>query len=133
MSACGRFLPLVTAAVVSVTMAVEAQMIDNNQAPNVAKAGINKSLQDEIGAGRGNVTTPGSSMCMIAHDPYRAIRRGRQLFQRKFTHAQGQGPNENDGVGDINTRSMPSELGWPTAARFVMDGRAGRREWAATS
>lgn len=43
---------MVTAAVVSVTMAVEAQMIDNNQAPNVAKAGINKSLQDEIGAGR---------------------------------------------------------------------------------
>ena len=42
-------------------------------------------------------------MCMIAHDPYRAIRRGRQLFQRKFTHAQGQGPNENDGVGDINS------------------------------
>ena len=66
MPACGRFLPLVTVAVVSVTMAVEAQMIDNNQAPNVAKAGINKSLQDEIGAGRGNVTTPGSSMCMIA-------------------------------------------------------------------
>jgi cytochrome c2 len=40
---------------------------------------------------------------MIAHDPYRAIRRGRQLFQRKFTHAQGQGPNEGDGVGDLNT------------------------------
>ena len=38
MSACRRFLPLVTVAVVSVTMAVEAQMIDNNQAPNVAKA-----------------------------------------------------------------------------------------------
>jgi len=103
MSACGRFLPLVVGAVWSITMAVEAQMIDNNQAPNVAKAGINKSLQDEIGAGRGSVTTPGSSMCMIAHDPYRAIRRGRQLFQRKFTHAQGQGPNENDGVGDINS------------------------------
>jgi hypothetical protein len=103
MSACGRFLPLVTTAVVSVTMAVQAQMIDNTQAPNVAKAGINKSLQDEIGTGRGSLTTPGSSMCMIAHDPYRAIRRGRQLFQRKFTHAQGQGPNEGDGVGDVNT------------------------------
>jgi hypothetical protein len=94
---------LVTIAVVSVTMAVEAQMIDNNQAPNVAKAGINKALQDEIGAGRGSVTTPGSSMCMIARDPYRSVRRGRQLFQRKFTYAQGQGPNERDGVGDINT------------------------------
>ena len=103
MSARGRFLPLVMTAVVSATLAVEAQMVDNTQAPNVAKAGINKSLQDEIGPGRGSLTTPGSSMCMIAHDPYRAIRRGRQLFQRKFTHAQGQGPNEGDGVGDINT------------------------------
>jgi hypothetical protein len=28
---------------------------------------------------------------------------GRQLFQRKFTRAQGQGPNESDGVGDINS------------------------------
>jgi len=93
----------VTVAVVSVTMAVEGQMIDNNQAPNVAKAGINKSLQEEVGAGRGNVSTPGSSVCVIARDPYRSVRRGRQLFQRKFTHAQGQGPNENDGVGDINT------------------------------
>jgi cytochrome c2 len=91
------------AAGVSITTAVQAQMIDNNQAPNVAKAGINKSLQDEIGAGRGNLTTPNSSMCMIARDPYRSIRRGRQLFQRKFTQAQGQGPNQNDGVGDINT------------------------------
>ena len=103
MSVCGRFLPLVVGAILSITISVEAQMIDNNQAPNVAKAGINKSLQDEIGPGRGNLTTPGSSICMITRDPYRAVRRGRQLFQRKFTHAQGQGPNENDGVGDINT------------------------------
>ena len=79
------------------------QMIDNTEAPNTAKAGINKSLLDEIGAGRGNITTPGSSICMINRDPFRSIRRGRQLFQRKFTRVQGQGPNPNDGVGDINT------------------------------
>ena len=30
------------------------QMIDNTQAPNTAKAGINKSLLDEIGPGRGD-------------------------------------------------------------------------------
>src|SRR5438874_7991878 len=81
----------------------QAQMIDNTQAPNTAKAGINKSLLDEIGAGRGDVMTPGSSVFIIGRDPYRSIRRGRQLFQRKFTHVQGQGPNEKDGVGDINT------------------------------
>jgi Di-haem oxidoreductase, putative peroxidase len=80
-----------------------AQMIDNTQAPNNAKAGINKSLTDEIGAGRGDVMTPGSSVYIINRDPFRSIRRGRQLFQRKFTHAQGQGPNEGDGIGDINT------------------------------
>src|SRR5579863_7414180 len=83
--------------------AVHAQMIDNTQATNTAAAGINKSLTDEIGAGRGTVLTPGSSLYIIKRDPFRSIRRGRQLFQRKFTHAQGQGPNEGDGVGDINT------------------------------
>jgi hypothetical protein len=88
------FLALITTA--------QAQMIDNTQAPNTAKAGINKSLQDEIGAGRGNVMMPGSSAYIINRDPFRAIRRGRQLFQRKFTRLQGQGPNEKDGVGDIN-------------------------------
>jgi di-heme oxidoreductase (putative peroxidase) len=82
-----------------------AQMIDNTQAPNIAKGGINKSLEDEIGAGRGSLTTPNSSMCMISHDPFRAVRRGRQLFQRKFTRMQGEGPNEGDGVGDINTNN----------------------------
>ena len=74
-----------------------AQLIDNTQAPNTAKAGINKSLQDEIGAGRGDVLTPNSSIYLINRDPFRSIRRGRQLFQRKFTQAQGQGPNEGDG------------------------------------
>lgn len=47
--------------------------------------------------------TPGSSIHIINRDPFRSIRRGRQLFQRKFTRVQGQGPNSGDGVGDINT------------------------------
>jgi hypothetical protein len=80
-----------------------AQMIDNTQAPNTVKAGIHKSLLDEIGSGRGNVMTSGSSVFMINRDAFRSIRRGRQLFQRKFTHLQGQGPGEKDGYGDINT------------------------------
>src|SRR5262244_2949844 len=82
---------------------LHGQMIDNTQATNTAGAGINKSLSDEIGAGRGSVLTPGSSLYIINRDPFRSIRRGRQLFQRKFTQAQGQGPNEGDGGGDINT------------------------------
>jgi len=80
-----------------------AQMIDNTLAPNTANAGIHKSLQDEIGAGRGDGMTVGSSVWLISRDPFRSIRRGRQLFQRKFTRVQGQGANEEDGVGDINT------------------------------
>lgn len=81
----------------------QAQMIDNTQAPSTAKAGINKSLLDEIGAGRGSITTSGSSIFIINRDPFRSVRRGRQLFQRKFTRLQGQGANEGDGVGDLNT------------------------------
>jgi len=103
MSVVQRAHTAIAAALLVASAIANAQMIDNTQAPSTAKAGINKSLLDEIGPGRGDVNTPGSSVCMINRDPFRAIRRGRQLFQRKFTHLQGQGPNEKDGVGDINT------------------------------
>ncbi|NOT31277.1 MAG: thiol oxidoreductase-like protein [Planctomycetes bacterium] len=78
-----------------------AQLTDLTQTPNAAGAGIAKSLEQEIGPGRGDVLTPGSSRFLIARDPFRSIRRGRQLFQRKFTAAQGVGPRTGDGVGDI--------------------------------
>lgn len=93
---CAGVLTLLTAS-------GSAQMIDQTQAPNSAKDGINKSLAQEVGAGRGSVTTPDSSLFIIARDPFRAVRRGRQLFQRKFTRDQGQGPGVGDGHGDINT------------------------------
>ena len=80
-----------------------AQMIDRTHNPNLANAGIAKSYQQEIGSGRGNSTTPDSSSFVIIRDPFRAIRRGRQLFQRKFLRIQGQGPLASDGIGDINT------------------------------
>src|SRR4030095_13703922 len=80
-----------------------AQLTDQTLAPNTAQAGIAKSLQDEIGAGRGDSYTPGSSIFIINRDPFRSIRRVRQLFQRKFTREQGQGPNEGDCAGDIET------------------------------
>src|SRR6185369_9692279 len=92
--------------IIALTLAAplgRAQMIDNTQAPNTAKAGINKSLLHEIGAGRGDAMTPDSSIFLIKRDPFRSIRRGRQLFQRKFTMVQGLGPNELDGLGDINS------------------------------
>jgi len=97
-----RTIAVTILALVAWISTLHAQMIDNTQAANTAGAGINKSLTDEIGTGRGDVLTPNSSIYIISRDPFRSIRRGRQLFQRKFTQAQGQGRNEGDGVGDIN-------------------------------
>jgi len=57
-----RVLSFISAAGLLIAAASQAQMIDNTQAPNTAKAGINKSLLDEIGAGRGDVMTAGSSV-----------------------------------------------------------------------
>src|SRR5215468_7879668 len=89
--------------VLFICCSARAQLVDNTIAPNTAKAGINKSLADEIGPGRGDIMTPYSSLFIINRDPFRAIRRGRQIFQRKFTRDQGQGPSNGDGHGDINT------------------------------
>src|SRR5215475_11148505 len=80
-----------------------AQMIDRTQNPNVANFGIAKSLTQQIGAGRGSWTMPDSSSFLIARDPFRAIRRGRQLFQRKFLRSQGQGPLSQDAAGNLET------------------------------
>jgi cytochrome c peroxidase len=76
-------------------------LIDQTKAPNAAKEGIAKSLTEEIGAGRGDWSTPDSSSFIISRDPFRAIRRGRQLFQRKFFRQDGSGPYVRDGSGDI--------------------------------
>ena len=82
-----------------------AQLPDRTRNPNTANAGIAKSLAQQIGAGAGNTVTPNSSRFIIARDPFRAVRRGRQLFQRKFTRDQGHGPITGDGDGkhDIET------------------------------
>lgn len=95
-------LAVFAAAVCSMETA-EAQLTDNTQTPNTENAGIFKSYQQQIGAGVGNSMTPGSSTFIMLRDPARAIRRGRQLFQRKFTDAQGLGPRAQDGVGNIHS------------------------------
>ena len=81
--------------------AAQAQETDITQTPNNEQAGIKKSLEHQIGAGRGDIDTPDSSLYIINRDPFRSIRRGRNLFQRKFTLAQGFGPRTGDGHGDI--------------------------------
>jgi hypothetical protein len=93
------------------TASALAQMPDKTVTPNQANEGINKSYTDQAGAGRGDVMTPNSSAFIIARDPFRAVRRGRQLFQRKFTRLQGVGPLAGDGAGDIeNTLAIGAGL-----------------------
>lgn len=90
-------------AVTLVTVTALAQFPDKTRNPNAANEGINKSLTQQIGAGRANVMTADSSAFIIARDPFRAVRRGRQLFQRKFLRGEGLGPitGEGDGKTDI--------------------------------
>lgn len=73
---------------------------------------IARTLQDQIGAGRGDVFTPSSSIYLIKRDPARSVRRGRQIFQRKFSANEGQGPRVNaDSTGDIvNSRALGAGL-----------------------
>lgn len=90
-------------AVAWVARTSHAQLPDKTVTPNAAGVGINKSFSDQAGAGRGDVMIPNSSRFIIERDPFRAIRRGRQLFQRKYTRLQGIGPLAGDGTGNIET------------------------------
>jgi hypothetical protein len=97
----------VKALVIGVALAALAataagQLPDKTRNPNVAGEGINKSFSQQVGLGRGNAMTPDSSAFIIARDPFRAVRRGRQLFQRKHIFKEGQGPISGNGIGDIN-------------------------------
>jgi mono/diheme cytochrome c family protein len=96
-------LTIFLGAVIIMSAPTRAQLPDRTQNPNTAGAGINKSLSQQIGAGRGDWMTPNSSTFIIARDPFRAVRRGRQLFQRKFLRSQGQGPLSQDATGDLET------------------------------
>ena len=90
-----------------------AQLTDETQTtPNVKGGAIAKSLQQQVGAGQGNEFIPGSSIYLIKRDPARSIRRGRQLFQRKFTANQGLGPRvSGDSTGNIrNNRALGAGL-----------------------
>lgn len=77
------------------------QEIDATQTPNSENAHMKKSYTEQAGSGRESDRMPGSSLYVIHRDPFRSIRRGRQLFQRKFTLEQGLGPRLGDGQGNI--------------------------------
>jgi hypothetical protein len=94
-------LLLFGAVVVFAAVPSSAQLTDVTRTSNPIGEGICKSFPQQVGAGRGNIFTPGSSLFLINRDPFRSIRRGRQVFQRKFARVQGQGPAINDAFGDI--------------------------------
>ena len=95
------FLVLSTMSFITGLPGAQAQETDITQSPNNEQAGIQKTLEQQIGAGRGDINTPDSSLYIISRDPFRSIRRGRSIFQRKFTVEQGFGPRTGDGHGDI--------------------------------
>jgi hypothetical protein len=96
-----HFGTLLWAMVLATGSGIAAQLIDRTTAPHTSGDGIALSLAEQIGAGRGDWFTEDSSSFIINRDPFRAIRRGRQLFQRKFTVASGQGPVFGDGAGNV--------------------------------
>jgi hypothetical protein len=96
-----RALQIFSCCAVFLVPLAHAQETDITQTPNNEQAGIKKSLEQQIGAGRGDINTVDSSLYIINRDPFRSIRRGRNLFQRKFTVEQGFGPRTGDGHGDI--------------------------------
>ena len=85
---------------------------------NAPNGCIDRSLVDQIGNGHGDEFTPGSAVYLIKRDPARSIRRGRQLFQRKFTLDEGLGPRVNPGsTGDIvSNRALGAGLADSCAA-----------------
>jgi len=104
-----KILVYVATAVVLRLNPAMGQMSDVVSTPNTEHAGIHKSLGEQVGAGRGDVTTPDSSIFIIRRDPFRSIRRGRQIFQRKFRIAEGFGPRKGpDGLGALD---MDPEFG----------------------
>jgi hypothetical protein len=100
-----------------------AQLHDVSQNPGIVgvpghpgdSAGIGLRFDEEQGSSPDDhgTSTPagkGSSAWIISRDPARAVRRGRQIFQRKFQVAQGFGPLTGDGVGPRDDLSRSAGL-----------------------
>ena len=88
---------------ITLAPAAHAQLRDATQIfPVVPGSAITKSFVQQVGAGRGDTSTVNTSLFIIKRDPFRAVRRGRQIFQRKFTVSAGLGPTSDDGLGNVS-------------------------------
>lgn len=81
--------------VTSPALVHQSSTSETNGKFSVTGGTIVRSLEDQIGAGMGDWFTPSSSSYIIHRDPLRSVRRGRQLFQRKFSQQDGIGPRVN--------------------------------------
>ncbi len=125
---------IVVAGLLLVTAFAHAQLTDQTQTtPNVPGGAIGKSLQEQIGQGRGDTLTPGSSIYLIRRDPARSIRRGRQLFQRKFTQSRDWGLGSMRMPVAIFTTTRLSAPDWPIVVPPAMGVRGARRALVGTS
>ena len=110
-----------------------AQLVDNTQATNTAGAGINKSLTDEVGAGRGNILTPNSSLFTRPT----AIPSAPSAADANSSRESSRRPRVRDRMkataSAISTPTMPSAPGSPTVALCAMADPAARPGQAATS
>jgi hypothetical protein len=96
---------------VAVAQLMACDQIDGGGAVTLpAGSCIARSLADQVDLGHTDtiIGTPGSgniqtgSIYLIKHDPARSVRRGRQLFQRKFSLNEGHGPRvNNSSTGDV--------------------------------
>jgi Di-haem oxidoreductase, putative peroxidase len=98
---------LALTATLMLATAAHAQLTDVSQTTPIVPGGaIGKSLAAQVGTGHGDELTPGSAVYLIKRDPARSIRRGRQIFQRKFTLQQGLGPRVGvDSSGNIQSNA----------------------------
>ena len=114
------------------SMGASAQETDLTQTPNTVGAGIYKSLEEQIGAGRGDILTPDSS---LLSDCARSVSRDRArpaALSAQIHQAQGVGPRTDDGDGDVQSDSSIG-AGLPTAVRRVTADRAARPAVGVTS
>lgn len=111
-------LAFVTSPEEAVAQLNECALIDRLGLIDAPGSCIERSLAQQVGPGQGDVNTPASSSYLIKRDPARAIRRGRQLFQRKFSPYEGLGPRVNQNAsGDITeTRRLGAGLSDSCAA-----------------
>ena len=94
---------------------------------------ITKSLNEQVGAGQGDVNTFGSSIYLINRDPLRSVRRGRQLFSVNFLTRRDLGHGSTLTVPETLHRHAHLEPRFRIVVRLATDGRAAAQALAATS